>query len=173
MREYLFSDEVTAQDESSEPEIPPKLAHSLSGMGSSGKGTAAGKYEGFGNSPISKEHLGDKVLDLLESAMSSASSDGKDVVMKMCLSSSTGDYEPVDLPPALSGEAGTSGIQQQQQRAKTARSPKQHVPGKAGGGWESSDSEDERKEQMDYIAKLSLQSSMDKKEEQEETQLIG
>ena len=134
-------------------------------MGSSGKG-AGGKYEGFGNSPISKEHLGDKVLDLLESTMSP--SDGKDVVMKMCLSSSTGDYEPVDLPATIRPDSARGTLPQAQARSPRASAPKPHVPGKAGGGWESSDSDEERKEQIDYIAKLSLQSSMDKKEDEKE-----
>ena len=39
------------QDESTEPEVPPQQQHTLSGMGG---GEHAGKYDGFGNSPIQK-----------------------------------------------------------------------------------------------------------------------
>ena len=39
------------QDESTEPDIPPKQQHTLSGMGG---GEHLGKYDGFGNSPIQK-----------------------------------------------------------------------------------------------------------------------
>ena len=39
------------QDENTEPEIPPQMQHTLSGMG--GK-ESTGKYDGFGNSPIHK-----------------------------------------------------------------------------------------------------------------------
>ena len=152
----MFSEDIIAKDESEEPEIPPKLAHSLSGMGSAGK---AGKYDGFGNTPVSKEHIGDKVLDMLENAISPP--DGKDVVMKMCLASSTGDYEPIDVPlPDITTTSSTSFLPRKQKTGSSSI-PKQHVPGKAGGGWESSDDSegDVGKEQLKYIAELSLQSS--------------
>ena len=52
IREYLFSDTVMEQDESTETEIPPQKQHNFSGMG--GGGENSGKYDGFGNSPIQK-----------------------------------------------------------------------------------------------------------------------
>ena len=56
IRVYIFDDEIVQQDESTEPEIPPKRLSTLSGLGSSPKPLASGggKYDGFGNSPISK-----------------------------------------------------------------------------------------------------------------------
>ena len=56
IRIYIFDDEIVEQDESTEPEVPPKRLSTLSGLGSSSKPLASGggKYDGFGNSPISK-----------------------------------------------------------------------------------------------------------------------
>ena len=57
IRVYIFDDEIVQQDESTEPEVPPKRLSTLSGLGSSAKPLGAsggGKYDGFGNSPISK-----------------------------------------------------------------------------------------------------------------------
>ena len=57
IRVYIFDDEIVQQDESTEPEVPPKRLSTLSGLGSSSKPLGAsggGKYDGFGNSPISK-----------------------------------------------------------------------------------------------------------------------
>ena len=169
MREYLYSEEVLDKDESTEPEVSPSDAHTFSGMGSSSSSSAnkGGKYEGFGNSPIARENLGDKVLDLLESAM--AHTDGKDEVMKICLTSSTGDYQPVivslpepapptDEPVKRSSASTSSSVVQPK--------PKAHVKGKAGGGWDSEDS-DTAADQLEFITKLASLSTTSQLETEE------
>ena len=44
---------------------------------------------------MSAENLGDKVLDMVESALSPL--DGRSEVMEMCLQSSTGEYKPIEI----------------------------------------------------------------------------
>ena len=51
IREYLYSEPVMENDDSTETEIPPKKQHSFSGMGG---GESSGKYDGFGNTPIQR-----------------------------------------------------------------------------------------------------------------------
>ena len=51
------------------------------GMGSYGGGS--GKYEGFGNSPISRASMTDKVRDMLENVLNLP--DPKQQIMKLCL----------------------------------------------------------------------------------------
>ena len=51
-------------------------------MGSYGT-SSGGKYEGFGNSPINRSSVTDKVRDLLESVMSLP--DPKKQIMQLCL----------------------------------------------------------------------------------------
>ena len=52
--------------------------------------------KGFGNTPISKENIGHKVLDIIDKAVNIT--DQRDEVMKMCLATSeVGDYQPVEV----------------------------------------------------------------------------
>ena len=52
--------------------------------------------KGFGNTPISKENIGHKVLDIIDKAVNIT--DQRDEVMKMCLANSeVGDYQPVEV----------------------------------------------------------------------------
>ena len=51
----MFAEERLFEDEKTELEVPPKDLQVLSGMGASASDDGyQGKYEGFGNSPISK-----------------------------------------------------------------------------------------------------------------------
>ena len=52
-------------------------------MGSYGTSSGVGKYEGFGNSPINRSSVTDKVRDLLENVMSLP--DPKQQIMQLCL----------------------------------------------------------------------------------------
>jgi len=91
----LFRDDRIAEDSSSSPEQLHQLpAVSPSGMGSYGT-SSGGKYEGFGNSPINRSSVTDKVRDLLESVMSLP--DPKKQIMQLCLEDPIGDYVPLQL----------------------------------------------------------------------------
>merc|ERR1719188_2783024 len=160
-RVYIFDDDVVEKDDSAETEVPPKRLSTLSGLGSSG---GAGKYDGFGNSPISKENFGDKVLDLVESAL--APLDSRSEVMEMCLQSSTGEYKAIEIAAGdgmLEWEAASLGPAASIGPMASKKEPKRHIPGKAGGGWEDDDdqAEEEREQllQLRQVAELSVQSS--------------
>eukprot|EP00092_Neocalanus_flemingeri_P036041 GFUD01039241.1.p2 GENE.GFUD01039241.1~~GFUD01039241.1.p2 ORF type:complete len:409 (-),score=98.72 GFUD01039241.1:53-1279(-) len=125
----LFSEETLIRDSSAEPEVVPVFSQNLAGMGNS---TAkSGKYEGFGNSPINKNSVTDKMRDVLESVINLP--DPKQQILDLCLEDSTGDYEAIHLPEVSSYKVKQS----------VNYKPKAHVPGKAGGGWEDSSDEDE------------------------------
>jgi len=163
IRVYIFDDEIVQQDESTEPEVPPKRLSTLSGLGSSSKPLGAsggGKYDGFGNSPISKENLGDKVLDMVESALSPL--DGRSEVMEMCLQSSTGEYQAIEIAAADSGAMNQWEAGPTVSKGRVKAAPKRHTPGKAGGGWEDDDEAEEEQEQLlqlKRVAELSVHSS--------------
>ena len=90
----LFSQEKVSSDSSSEPEYLPTSAVSSTGMGS--YSTSTGKYEGFGNSPINKATVTDRVRDMLESVMNLP--DPKQQILKLCLEDPVGEYQPLVLP---------------------------------------------------------------------------
>ena len=129
-RTVLFDDELVNKDDSDQPETCPKP--SLSGMG------ASSGAKGFGNTPVNKENLGHKVLDIIDKVTNIP--DERAEVLKMCLENSpTGSYEPVPAPALMKSvmlKTSTTSLSSSVIRGK------KHKPGKAGGGWESSD-EDE------------------------------
>lgn len=127
----LFSEDSLARDLSTEPEAVPTFSQNLAGMGNST--TKSGKYEGFGNSPINKNSVTDKVRDVLESVINLP--DPKQQILDLCLEDSTGDYEAIHLPEV--------GQEHKKLRHAHIEKPKAHIPGKAGGGWEDSSDDDE------------------------------
>lgn len=137
----LFRDDRIAEDSSSSPEQLHQLpAVSPSGMGSYGT-SSGGKYEGFGNSPINRSSVTDKVRDLLESVMSLP--DPKKQIMQLCLEDPIGDYVPLQL---ISDPV-------QSDPKKVVTTPKPHVPGRAGGGWESSSEDDNEDAALEEFTK--------------------
>ena len=92
----LFNEERIAEDSSAEPEEMPVSAVSSTGMGSFSTSSTAGKYEGFGNSPINKSTVTDRVRDMMESVMNLP--DPKQEMLKLCLEDPVGDYQPLVLP---------------------------------------------------------------------------
>ena len=127
----LFSEDTLLRDSGTEPEVVPTFSQNLAGMGNSTAKT--GKYEGFGNSPINKNSVTDKVRDVLESVMNLP--DPKQQILDLCLEDSTGDYEAIHLPEVS--------IPQNRIKYSVIDKPKAHVPGRAGGGWEDSSDEEE------------------------------
>ena len=134
IRTQLFDETVMLEDDSNTEEERPRMT--FSGMG------GGGSESGFGNTPISKENLGHKVLDIIDKAMNVP--DERAEVLKSCLiNSPTGDYEPVSISMTASS------MKMSQMSLEPVLVGKKHVPGKAGGGWESSDEEDEETTQID------------------------
>ena len=92
----LFNEARLAEDSSTDPEEMPSSAVSGTGMGSFATSSPAGKYEGFGNSPINKSSVTDRVRDMMESVMNLP--DPKQEILKLCLEDPVGDYRPLVLP---------------------------------------------------------------------------
>ena len=109
----LFRDDKITEDASTEAEtrLPPAispsgiLTYSLiitiiffywPGMGSFAGSGSGGKYEGFGNSPISKGTVTDRVRDMLEGVINMP--DPKKQIMALCLEDPVGGYKPLKLP---------------------------------------------------------------------------
>ena len=126
----LFSEESISRDSDEAPEVVPTFNQNLAGMGNTT--TKMGKYEGFGNSPINKNSMTDRVRDVIESVINLP--DPKKQIMDLCLEDSTGDYEAIHLPSV--------GLAQVKQKNVVIDKPKTHIPGRAGGGWEDSSDED-------------------------------
>jgi len=147
----LFRDDKIAEDSSSSPETPKLPVVSSAGMGSYGTSSGGGKYEGFGNSPINRSSVTDKVRDLLENVMSLP--DPKQQIMQLCLEDPVGDYVPLQLI--------SEPVQNDPKRVVT--SPKPHIPGRAGGGWESS-SEDEDAALEEFTKKIDAEDEGDSEE---------
>ena len=76
------------------------------------------------------------MMDILERALSPH--DQRAEVMKMCLNSSTGEYEPVRVD---SEPVNARPISVKSSSKSSSVKVKARVPGKAGGGWESTSSE--------------------------------
>ena len=131
-RTVLFDEELVNKDDSDQPETCPKPT--LSGMGASSGG------KGFGNAPVNKENLGHKVLDIIDKVTNIP--DERAEVLKMCLENSpTGSYEPVPAPALTKSVMLKTSTTSLTSSTNVIRG-KKHKPGKAGGGWESSDDED-------------------------------
>ena len=141
-REILFDEALIAQDDLMTEEIPPQPT--LSGMGASSDG------KGFGNAPISKENLGHKVLDFIDKTVNFQ--DQREEVLKMCLApSSVGEYQSVQMSTSISSTSLKTSIMKASQSTLSASviTGKKHVPGKAGGGWNSSEDEEAEVERND------------------------
>ncbi|TRY68253.1 hypothetical protein TCAL_07672 [Tigriopus californicus] len=154
IRLFLFEEALINSDEVEGHEEPLQAVPSLGGLGSSGH---RGKYEGFGHAPLASENLGHRILNTLENALTSP--DERAEVMAMCLKSDPGGYTPVSLTTSLSSESDPP----QRQVLGLVTPVRTHIPGRAGGGWESSD-EDEvlaEKHQLKQMAALKIDSSED------------
>ena len=114
---------VSIEHSRGKPLIP---LHDFLGMGSFAGG-GGGKYEGFGNSPISRSRVTDRVRDLLETVLTLP--DPRHQIMALCLEDPVGGYTPVTVPDIAAPAAATAASQHKQL-------PRPH------GGWSSS-SEDE------------------------------
>lgn len=136
-RNTLFDEELMSKDESNSVEEMPQPA--LSGMGGSSGA------QGFGNTPISKENLGHKVLDLIDKTVNVP--DERAQVLKSCLeNSAVGDYKPVQSVMMKST------FQQSTPMATSIFGGKKHTPGKAGGGWASSSSDEELEHELSQVS---------------------
>merc|ERR1719495_549265 len=107
------------------------------------------KYEGFGNSPISKSGIGDSLRDIVDSVLTVP--DPKKQIMDLCLSNTTGDYQAVCLP--ISTEAKQNEKKEVPYSIKNVKKSKAHTPGRAGGGWDDDEDNDE-KAQLDLLSSL-------------------
>ena len=68
--------------------------------------------------------------------------DKRTEVLNMCLATSpTGEYQPVSVPMM---NVSTLKMSQISLTSSTLVTGKKHTPGKAGGGWDSSDDEENR-----------------------------
>ena len=125
----LFRDDLISADAVDRDEqCPVTSGGAASGLGSYQTG---GKYEGFGNSPIVKNSVTERVRDLLESVISMP--DPKKQIMQLCLEDAVGNYQPLKISDVQS-RPGTN--------------TRHHRPGGGGGGW-SSDSEEEEETVLD------------------------
>ncbi|CAB3379506.1 Hypothetical predicted protein [Cloeon dipterum] len=123
------------------------------------------KYQGFGNSPNIKEaNVVDKVWSYFDKL--STPSDTNSKIIKDAIASETGDYEAVQIPQQFAQfrrpEPLSRHMPDLPPTLKVA--VKHHVPGKAGGGWEDSDEEQE-KEQNSAISEHRSLASIDLLEE--------
>nr|CAD7441231.1 unnamed protein product [Timema bartmani] len=104
----------------------------LGGLGSSG--TSAGKYEGFGSSPVDKkESIKDKMINMFTKFLNPPNE--TEEIIRSALTSSTGDYTPVSIVSKSTQYVHPN----LSPTAKSTAKAKVHVPGKAAGGWESED----------------------------------
>jgi len=131
----LFSQSNIDRDSSSESEIVPSFKQSLPGMGQSNKHVKeVQKYEGFGSSPIDRSGVTDSIRNVLDQLIHAP--DPKQELLEACLKGHTGQYQAakVSLPEQTSAN---------NQDEKKIHQPKQFIPGRAGGGWEDDDSDDD------------------------------
>lgn len=136
IRVLLFDQDTIDQDNDMEDELQP--VQFAPGMGSSSR--SDGKYEGFGTAP-QKESVTEKMVDMVEQFLTFP--DERKEVLEMCLATpSTGDYKPIDLPSLETSALDPmmmSSYSNSVNPMLTSVSVRKHVPGKAGGGWESDD----------------------------------
>lgn len=93
-------------------------------------------------------NYGDRVAGMIESALTVP--DQKKEVLELCLASpSTGDFKPIDLPAlqdpaeALRGRGGGAPSLTSSLTSSTTLNVRKHVPGRAGGGWDSDQEDDD------------------------------
>jgi len=146
----LFDQEAVEADGRIEPEIRPPTG-AMAGMGRS-LSTSQGRMEGFGSEPVDKSSVIDKARDMLESVVNLP--DPKKQIMELCLKDDVGDYEAVRLPGAVpeARRRIIGGV------VAGGEVPRQHVPGRAGGGWE--DSSDEEQTRLDQLSGSLLTDSL-------------
>jgi len=82
--------------------------------------------------------LASSMLDLLERALSPVT---EDLLASAAKPSNVGQYKAVELPPELFSKG--SKVQKVQKKAKVGRELKKNVKGRAGGGWESDEREED------------------------------
>ncbi len=165
VRVYLFSDEVTARDSSTEPEEPPEeRVPAMAGMGVSvtakeataaavGGGGTGKVMSGFGNAVTESSGLVDSVMDMFGRVLQPT--DEKAEVMQACLrQGSTGEYQPVEVFDVAQQQMSHSQIMTTSMtRSEQGRRRRQHVKGRAGGGWESDEDEEEEQLQGEIVKK--------------------
>ncbi|KAG8239000.1 hypothetical protein J437_LFUL005057 [Ladona fulva] len=145
--QVLFDAEQLRKDEEGSPE-EPQMRPKLGSMGS--QGVPQGKYEGFGNSPVEKESFKGKMMDYFEKWLNPSEDLSSD--MKSILYSSPGQYRP----PAFDDDDDPSEIRVKQIPVTDAKKEvKAHIPGRAGGGWET----DEEEEHKNFTATSALKMS--------------
>lgn len=150
--DMLFSPTLIQQDDT-EGEVLQNEERGrlqLGGLGSSAN--MNGKYEGFGSSPLNREEtIKGKMMDMLEKFMHPTDEIAEKI--KSALTSSSGDYEAVPVDQLID-----SSIENQPTQVhKVTMKIKAHVPGHAGGGWESDD--DIQQEQIPESQKSSSANS--------------
>lgn len=136
--DLLFNPEIMKDEEAlADDQDLPCVESSpvfMSGMGATARG--GGKYEGFGNAMKEKEGtVTDKMLDYL-GRLIHPSDDQTSEVIRAALHSSPGDYQPVAVAGALIDPVFSAEVP-----TPKASFIKNHVPGRAGGGWESDEDE--------------------------------
>ncbi|XP_021920669.1 AP-4 complex accessory subunit Tepsin-like isoform X2 [Zootermopsis nevadensis] len=131
--DILFSPDMIQQDESQDLlETGEKSRPQLGGLGSAGN--TKGKYEGFGSSPLDREEtFKGKMIDMLEKLMHPTDETAEKI--KSALTSSPGEYEAVPVDLMTDSDVDIQPAEAQKATVKI----KAHVPGRAGGGWESDD----------------------------------
>ena len=95
-------------------------------------------------------------MTVIEQTLLNPTSD-KQEVMTMCLTSTKGDYQPISVQiPSQTKSSQPKATPSKRPLKVVPDRVKAHVPGRAGGGWESS--EDEEEVQMKQLEELSIQS---------------
>ncbi|XP_023340252.1 uncharacterized protein LOC111710404 [Eurytemora carolleeae] len=102
-------------------------------MGKDAKIIQDSKYDGFGNSPIYKTDITDTIRNVVEQVLNTP--DPRLERLEACLKSSRGKYQAARVDLELS--------EIHEDQTRTRQEPRKHIPGRAGGGWEDEDSEDE------------------------------
>ncbi|XP_034243567.1 AP-4 complex accessory subunit Tepsin-like [Thrips palmi] len=129
----LFNPETIKEEETDPRALSPIESQPtfMSGMGATAQSN--GKYEGFGNAMKEREGtVTDKMLDYL-GRLIHPSDDQTSEFIRAALHSSPGDYQPVAVAGALTDPVFTAPLPM----PSMASYVKSHVPGRAGGGWES------------------------------------
>lgn len=132
--DLLFNPEMMAEEEENAMVMESPYVF-MAGMGASAHSTS--KYEGFGNTSKDREGtVTDKMLDYLGRFIH-PSDDQMSEAIRAALHCSPGDYQPVAVAGTLIDPVLSTDIPP----TKTSF-VKNHIPGRAGGGWESDEDED-------------------------------
>ncbi|XP_046398374.1 AP-4 complex accessory subunit Tepsin-like isoform X2 [Ischnura elegans] len=125
--QVLFDPNLLRKDEEGVQEAPRSKVQ-LGALGS--QGISQGKYHGFGNSAAEKDTIKGKVMDYFEKLLSPTDDFNEDI--KYCLYGPAGNYEPPVIELKEENlEASSEVVPSPVEEVKT------HIPGKAGGGWET------------------------------------